>query len=115
MMAFSEAGRTNNVGRLFTAMGHVGLVMIFCKSEILNWLSKGLAAIGKLAISNYIMLTIICNIIFLGLGFSMFGKVSMVFCRVRYLDPTIDHQSDLFKILSFRSAGMALETVDLFA
>jgi uncharacterized protein len=75
MIAFSEAGRTYNIGRLFTAMGHVGLVMIICKSGVLGWLTRGLAAVGKLALTNYIMHTIICDIVFLGFGFSLFGKL----------------------------------------
>jgi uncharacterized protein len=75
MMAFSEAGMTYNVGRLFTAMGHVGLVMIFCKSGFMGWLSLRLAAVGKLALTNYIMHTVICNLIFMGFGFSMFGRL----------------------------------------
>lgn len=75
IMSFYKAGMTYNVGRFFTAMGHVGLVMIFCKADILNWLARRLAAVGKMALTNYIMHTVITGIIFLGFGFSMFGKL----------------------------------------
>jgi uncharacterized protein len=75
IMSFAESGRTYNLGRFFTAMGHIGLVMIFCKSGILKFLSTGLAAVGKTALTNYIMHTVVCNIVFLGFGFSMFGKL----------------------------------------
>lgn len=75
IMSFSESGRTYNVGRFFTAMGHIGLIMIFCKSGILRFLSTGLAAVGKTALTNYIMHTVVCNIVFLGFGFSLFGKL----------------------------------------
>lgn len=75
ILSFLESGRTYNIGRFFTAMGHVGLIMIFCKSGILKFLSTGLAAVGKTALTNYIMHTVVCNIVFLGFGFSMFGKL----------------------------------------
>ena len=74
-MAFNKATMTYNIGRLFTAMGHIGLVMIFCKANLLKGLSRRLAAVGKMALTNYIMHTIISGIIFLGFGFSMFGKL----------------------------------------
>ena len=75
IMSLSESGRTYNVGRFFTAMGHIGLIMIFCKSGILKFLSNSLAAVGNMALTNYIMHTIICGLLFLGFGFSLFGKL----------------------------------------
>jgi uncharacterized protein len=75
IMSFSESGTTYNLGRLFTTMGHLGLIMLFCKSGILKFISSRLAAVGKMALTNYIMHTLICGIFFLGFGFSMFGKL----------------------------------------
>jgi uncharacterized protein len=75
ILAFEKAGMTYNIGRFFTAMGHIGLVMIFCKANLLKGLARRLAAVGKMALTNYIMHTVITGIIFLGFGFSMFGKL----------------------------------------
>ncbi len=75
ILSFSQTNMTYYFGRIFTAMGHVGLVMIFCKSGILKFLSSSLAAVGKMALTNYIMHSIICAIIFLGFGFSLFGEL----------------------------------------
>lgn len=75
IMSLSESGTTYNLGRLFTTMGHIGLIMLFCKSGILKFISSRLAAAGKMALTNYIMHTLICGIFFLGFGFSMFGKL----------------------------------------
>ncbi len=75
ILAFEKAGMTYNIGRFFTAMGHIGLVMIFCKANLLKGLSRRLAAVGKMALTNYIMHTVITGIIFLGFGFSLFGKL----------------------------------------
>ncbi|TXE08946.1 DUF418 domain-containing protein [Algoriphagus aquimarinus] len=62
-------------GRVFVAMGHVGLIMLFCKSPILGWLKSSIAAVGKMALTNYLMHSVICMIIFTGVGFGMFGKL----------------------------------------
>lgn len=75
ILAFEKAGMTYNIGRFFMAMGHIGLVMIFCKANLLKGLARRLAAVGKMALTNYIMHTVITGIIFLGFGFSMFGKL----------------------------------------
>ncbi|HEX5170328.1 MAG TPA: DUF418 domain-containing protein [Cyclobacteriaceae bacterium] len=66
---------TYDLGRLFTTIGHVGVIMLFYKSGILPFLQKSLAAVGQMAFTNYIMQTLICNTIFLGFGFSMYGKL----------------------------------------
>lgn len=71
----AKAGQTYQVGRLFTTIGHVGLFMLFIKSGILGFLQKALAAVGTMALSNYLMHSIITSLIFYGFGFSMFGKL----------------------------------------
>jgi len=73
MTGFYEAFLTYPFGRFFTVFGHLGLIIIFCKINILGWLKRALAAVGRMAFSNYILQTVICNIIFLGFGFALFG------------------------------------------
>ncbi|MBK8698608.1 MAG: DUF418 domain-containing protein [Saprospiraceae bacterium] len=75
MLAFSRSFFTYDLGRIFTTCGHIGTVMLFIKSGWLVFLKKSLAAVGQMALTNYIMHTIICNTIFLGFGFAMFGKL----------------------------------------
>lgn len=71
---FSQANLTHYWSRLFTSMGHVGFIMIFCKLPILHRLKTSLAAVGKMALTNYLMHSVICMIVFTGVGFGMFGK-----------------------------------------
>lgn len=74
LLSFSKSNITYYWGRAFLAMGHVGLIMLFCKAPILIWLKNGLSAVGKMALTNYMMHSVICMIVFTGVGFGMFGK-----------------------------------------
>ena len=73
--ALLKSGLTYPLGRIAVAFGHIGVIMIFCKSNVLGFLKKGLAAVGKMALTNYIMHSVICAIVFTGVGFSLFGKL----------------------------------------
>lgn len=66
---------TYDLGRLFTTIGHIGVIMLFIKSDVLPFLQRALAAVGQMAFTNYIMQTLICNTVFLGIGFGMYGKM----------------------------------------
>jgi uncharacterized protein len=70
-----KADQTYQIGRLFTTIGHVGLFMLFIKSGILRFLQKSLAAVGTMALTNYLTHSIVTSIIFYGDGFSMYGKL----------------------------------------
>lgn len=68
-----EAKQTYDIGRFFVTMGHIGLFMLFIKSGIIGFLQRSLAAVGRMALSNYLMHSIITSIIFLGFG--LYGQL----------------------------------------
>ncbi len=69
------SGHFNYVGSLFVALGHAGVVMLPCKAGLLTWLTARLAAVGRMALSNYLMQSVLCTTLFEGWGFGLFGKL----------------------------------------
>lgn len=74
-LAFSKAEVTYYLGRLAICIGHIGAIMILVKAPVLMWLKRRLAAVGQMALTNYIMHSIICMMVFTGVGFGLFGKL----------------------------------------
>jgi uncharacterized protein len=63
---------------ILVSLGWVGAIMLASQAEALLPLTRRLAAVGRMAFSNYIMHTAICTTIFYGYGFGLFGKVDRV-------------------------------------
>lgn len=73
--SFFFGSEFNYWGSLFASFGYVGMVMLVCKLPgMLQWLTP-LAAVGRMALTNYLLHTIICTMIFYGHGFGYFGRV----------------------------------------
>jgi uncharacterized protein len=68
-------GSTYDIGRLSIALGHLGVVMLVCRTGVLRWLTQSLAAVGQMAFSNYIFHSVVCSIVFTGYGFALYGRL----------------------------------------
>lgn len=65
----------NYLGSLGVAAGYIALVMLLCRSARLPALRERLAAVGRMAFTNYLLQSLICTTLFYGHGFGLFGKV----------------------------------------
>lgn len=65
----------NAWGSLAMALGYLGLVMLAVRRRLLSGFQARLAAVGRLAFTNYIFQTVICTTIFYGHGLGWFGGV----------------------------------------
>jgi len=59
-------------GNLFVALGWTALVMLLCQR---GWPLRSLSAVGRMALSNYLMQSVICTTIFYGHGLGLFGRI----------------------------------------
>lgn len=68
-------GIANYVGSILVALGHIGLVMLITKTGVLQRLMDRFAAVGRMALTNYLMHSVILTSIFYGYGLGLFGSV----------------------------------------
>ncbi len=68
----------NSYGSVVVALGHVGMLILVVKSGALAWLTRRLAAVGRMALSNYLTHSIVCTTLFYGYGFGLYGHVPRI-------------------------------------
>ena len=73
--SFISGEEYNYLASMPVSFAWVGAIMLACRSEVLLPLTRRLAAVGRMAFSNYIFHTLACTTIFYGHGFGLFGKV----------------------------------------
>jgi len=56
-------------------LGHCAVILLVCKHALWQGLQARLAAVGKMAFSNYIAHSIIYGFVFYGYGFNLFDKL----------------------------------------
>lgn len=61
--------------RVLLSVGHASLILLIYRSKIVPWLMKGLANVGQMAFTNYLMQSIICTWFFFGYGFGFYNKL----------------------------------------
>jgi len=73
---FAQMQGTYHFGRLGMALGYIGLWGLICQRGTLQFFREALASVGRLALTNYLMQSLICLILFTGAGFALVGELS---------------------------------------
>jgi uncharacterized protein len=72
---FQRATPLDILGAPLVALGHVALVMLLIRAGAMRWLQARLAAVGRMALTNYLVHSLIGTTLFYGYGFGLFGSV----------------------------------------
>lgn len=73
--SFFIGSQFNFLGSVPMALGYIGLIMLLCKSRFVSTLHEWLAPVGRTAMTNYLMQSVIATFIFYGHGLGLFGTV----------------------------------------
>jgi uncharacterized protein len=65
----------NYVGSVGVAMGYSALVMLFSKAPAGKGIKAVLSAVGRMAFSSYILMTLVCTFLFYGHGLGLYGSM----------------------------------------
>ncbi|MGB8694673.1 MAG: DUF418 domain-containing protein [Steroidobacteraceae bacterium] len=66
---------TYQLGRVPMTLGHLGLVLLIWKSGLLPAAMRRLAAVGRMALTNYLAQSVICALLFTGVGFGFYAQL----------------------------------------
>lgn len=64
----------NYWGSLLMAYGYLCLLIVFSRANSAKWLNSAFANVGRMALTNYLMQSILCGFIFYGWGLGLFGS-----------------------------------------
>lgn len=67
---------TYDLRRLAMALGYLGLILWFSHSAGGLAIRRSLAAVGRMALTNYLAQSILCALIFYGFGLGLYGRVT---------------------------------------
>ncbi len=69
---------THQVSRIAVTFGHLGLILLVFGTSVGRRLLRPFAAVGRLALSNYIAQTLVCQwLLFPGFGLGLFGRFGL--------------------------------------
>ncbi|MES2904776.1 MAG: DUF418 domain-containing protein [Pseudomonadota bacterium] len=67
-LAYTQASISYDASRLAMTMGHLGLLMLFLQSGILPFVRRSMAAVGRMALTNYLTHSVVALVVFVFLG-----------------------------------------------
>ena len=74
-VTFAVTNVAYDIARLPVALAYTALLMLIAKAGALRRLTGRLAAVGQMALSNYILHSVVCTFVFTGYGFGLYGRL----------------------------------------
>lgn len=68
----------NDVASVVMSLAWVSLVMVACKAPVLHTVTRPIAAVGRMALTNYLAQTVVLTTIFHGHGFALLDRIDRV-------------------------------------
>lgn len=65
-----------DLGRLPFVFGYLSLIIVVFRTEIFGWIGVGMSATGRMALSNYLIQSILAAFLFYGFGLAQFNQLS---------------------------------------
>ena len=65
----------NYTGAIFVSVGYAAVIILAVKHGALGSLRRALAAVGQMALTNYLLHSIVASVVFLGWGFGLAGQL----------------------------------------
>ena len=75
LWSFFIGAQFNYWPSIAVSLGYVGLVMLACRTTVLRRLTCPFAAVGRTALTNYLLQSVLCTTLFYGHGLGWFGSV----------------------------------------
>jgi uncharacterized protein len=94
--AFAIGFSLSLLGSLLLSLSYALLIYFLVSGGRCSWLVRRLAAVGRLALTNYLLQSVIANVLFMSWGFGLYGKleaqeglviVGVVFLMQLWLSP----------------------------
>ncbi len=63
------------IRRVLVLLGHIGLIMLVYKAGFAKKFFTGMAAVGQMAFTNYLMQSLLCGLFFYGYGLGWYGAL----------------------------------------
>jgi uncharacterized protein len=67
---------TYDLGRIPMTLGHLGVIALLCRMQWLASVTRVFAAVGQMALTNYLSQSLLCMFIFTGAGLAWYGQLA---------------------------------------
>jgi uncharacterized protein len=70
------ASLLNTLGALAQALAYLGVLLRWSASGWFPWLQARLQAVGRMALTNYLLQSVLCSLVFYGYGLGLFDRLN---------------------------------------